>query len=213
MLSWTSTSGSRRLEIAYKNNTKLIQAFLVEIGKGKSQTKDGFKFNECKWCKKQETWREENEKSSSGSRICANVKLSSTRRINGSVGKRTEKTTPGKSSLIFAFDRCFFPGKNLGDIRLKYMVHRLQKRFHFMHGINNCPSIIGTFMFYAFIIVSPPSHCLSPIDHRQSLLYFLFFTYFFPFGNLNSCAYFKRTSMCPNFSSYCECSYFHLKMF
>lgn len=32
-----------------------------------------------------------NEKSSSGSRICANVKLSSTRRINGSVGMGSEQ--------------------------------------------------------------------------------------------------------------------------
>lgn len=82
-------------------------------------------------------------------------------------------------------------------------------RFHFVRRIHNCPPIIGTFMFYAFIIVCLLRTVFLPSIIVRSLS-FLFFTYFFPFGCPESCVYLQsarqRVLISP---SDCVSSYFH----
>lgn len=90
----------------------------------------------------------------------------------------------------------------------------MRYQFHFVLGIIKCPSIIGTFMFYAFIIASPPSHCLSTfIDDRQQSQFFSFL--YLLFSHLEAqklvCLFTARTPTCPNFSSDCVNSYFHFE--
>lgn len=110
-------------------------------------------------------------------------KMSSTRRINGSIGGMRSKKKQGRVHWFSLFP---IARKNLGDIwspKINRWNLKLRYQFHFVQCINNCLSIIGTFMFYAFIIASPPSHCLSTFADDRQQNHFFFFTYFFPFGS------------------------------
>lgn len=82
-----------------------------------------------------------------------------------------------------------------------------EKRFHFVSGIHNCTSIIGTSMCIPLLSINFPHSILYNMTKNKAMKSFkqtFFLPTLFPFRNPIVCLF----TACPNFSSDCLNCYF-----